>query len=255
MILSHCLRFYFVSSLGLLGFGALCGFGLICCVSGADNFSSDTIGAILNFPDYAPDLEEVSSLEVRNMARTGENLPAFPLGQTTWGEPSAPQVQGGEQSSGAGSATPSGQNPAAPLPEAPVAPEPIPPLEIEEAVNQDALWEQVDLPHAPGGQPPLPAQAPLGNQITELEERVGDAILELRREEQIQMRPIAPRRLSRVIEMLEEEYGMENLPEMLADIEANRYNSIYYMQSKNYYDILNRNGVTESVLQQEDRIL
>lgn len=55
--------------------------------------------------------------------------------------PAAELNEGGAANNNAGV----GIVPPAALPEGPLASEPIPPLEIEEAVDQDGLWEEVDL--------------------------------------------------------------------------------------------------------------
>lgn len=69
------------------------------------------------------------------------------------------------------------------------------------------------------------------------------------------MQKIGAHRLRRIVEMLEEEYGIEKLPEILAEMKENRRFSLYYRQSKYCYNILKRNHVTESVLRHEDRFV
>lgn len=62
--------------------------------------------------------------------------------------------------------------------------------------------------------------------LTELEEKIQDAILNLRETEH--MRPLAPERITHIVEQLTEKYEFTKLPEILNDLQTNKSESPFY---------------------------
>lgn len=128
----------------------------------------------------------------------------------------------------------------------PAAGEPAPPDPLQEP-GQNAR-----VPVNEGPIPPANQQVPHPfdwDRLTDLENEVGDLICQLRRLEH--MRSPAPYRLTHIVETLEEEHGLDQLPAILADLRENGLESPFYKRSKLIYDELTRNRATEAVLQRE----
>lgn len=85
---------------------------------------------------------------------------------------------------------------------------------------------------------------PLAN-LTDRENKVADLICELRKEDGLRLP--APNRAQRIVELLEDEYGVEKAPPILTDLQANGRSSPFYRDSLTFYNDLK--GVSEKTLE------
>jgi len=134
----------------------------------------------------------------------------FPVGQKTWAEPSAPQVQLGEQSNAR--------------------------VGIQDGQSSEAH---------PVAQDQIQSESRVRRYFN-AHENIGKLIQELRSEER--MRIPGGFQLERLGEMFEEKYGGEKLLDIEQEMRQNRRGSSYYQESKTFFDILRRDRATEAVL-------
>lgn len=97
------------------------------------------------------------------------------------------------------------------------------PLEVNE-INQDKLWDEVE--KAVKRHKMTKDSDWTSDWVTSREDRLGDLINELRKEEH--MRPLAPYRLQDVVDNLETKFSVENLEILIKDMEEQRLNSSFY---------------------------
>lgn len=54
-----------------------------------------------------------------------------------------------------------------------------------------------------------------------------------------------------IVEILEEEYGSDKLPEILREMKENRLHSVFYQITKTYFNDMRKEHVTEQLLRKE----
>lgn len=114
------------------------------------------------------------------------------------------------------------------------------PLEIPEGdVTQDQLWNELD----------RRSQLATSREILKSHERIGEHIRELRRQEG--MRLPGGFQTERLVEMLEERYGGEQMLEIERDIMQHGVFSRFYNETKTYFNDFRREHVTEALLRKE----
>lgn len=115
------------------------------------------------------------------------------------------------------------------------------------------------LPAEPEGPPP-PVQAPeqlptpeeaaaLIARDMELEEKLGNLIMELRKQDH--MRRLGLLQMDHLVMSLQQENGGVSLPEMIRSLEQEGRNSPYYAQSQSIFSNMRREGLTEKVLHKD----
>lgn len=112
-------------------------------------------------------------------------------------------------------------------------------LVIKEDVPQDVLWNAISRQE----------QLAKISEIIYAHERIGELIQDFRRQEG--MRLPGGFQMERLVEMLEERYGGEQLLEIEKDLRQHGIFSNFYKESKTYFDYLRRNSVTESFLRKK----
>lgn len=65
------------------------------------------------------------------------------------------------------------------------------------------------------------------------------------------MRPLAPERLSHIVDDLGEKYGLAKLPEVLNDIKTNQLSSSYYKETKALIRELDREGYNAKMVRKD----
>lgn len=134
---------------------------------------------------------------------------------------------------------PNPQQPALPLnpheaPTTPHAPQSMPHAE-----------QEAELAHPAPEAGQVPIEALLEPQwVTDREDLLGDLILEFRGKDGL--RPPAPHRLQAIVELFENKFGVENLPAIIEDLQANGRSSPFYKDSLTFYNDLK--GVSETTL-------
>ena len=78
--------------------------------------------------------------------------------------------------------------------------------------------------------------------LTPLENPVADLIIDLRKSER--MRVPSPNKIQRIVEMLEEEYGLEKLRTIKKHNQRYGRNSLFYRDSKECFNIFLRTRVS-----------
>lgn len=111
------------------------------------------------------------------------------------------------------------------------------PLEIQESnISQDAIWNEL-------------ARREYLNAVQQnlrAHEAIGNHIIELRRQEG--MRLPGGFQTERIVEMLEDRYGGEQMIAIERDIQLNGIRSRFYTETKTFYDDFRREGITEALL-------
>lgn len=114
------------------------------------------------------------------------------------------------------------------------------PIEIpEEDVPQDQLWNALD----------RGTQLEKIREILKSHERIGERILELRREEG--MRLPGGFQVERLVEILEENYGGEKLLDIEIDMMQKGILSPYYNETKTFFFYFRCERITETLLRKE----
>lgn len=105
--------------------------------------------------------------------------------------------------------------------------------------------QQAEIFHPAPAAGQLPIEGLLESQwVTDHENKVADLICELRKEDGLRLP--AAHRLQEIVELLEHKYDVENLPAIIADLQANGRSSPFYKDSLTFYNDLK--GVSETTL-------
>ena len=78
--------------------------------------------------------------------------------------------------------------------------------------------------------------------LTSLENQVADLIIDLRKSEH--MRAPSPKKIQRIVEVLEEEYGLEKLRTIKKDNQRYGRKSLFYRDSKECFNMFLRTRVS-----------